>query len=213
MSPPIDPRDSSGGAVTEWGALSGRGWVPAGLGLALAAGLAAVSIARAAAPVARATGLMGPVVVLGALGVALTALAWRWPGTLGAGLAALVAQYAVLVAARGGPLDAWAPVEAAALVGMAELAAWGGQRRATVPLVEDRRLVWARGVAVLATSLGALGVGALVLAVAGVGGGGTAAWELAGGVAAMTAVAVAVPGLRRLGAGTPASARAPAPPG
>lgn len=164
---------------------------PAAVGTILAALLAL----RPAAEAGRDVQVLA---ALGAAGVLLVAASWRWRALLLPGLAALVAQYGAFVALRGGTLDRWAPLEAAGLVAMAELAAWGSQHRATVPLSGDRALPALRGAAVGAAALGALAVGAIVLVAAGAGPAGGAAWEVVGALAILSAAAVVTVGLRRL---------------
>ncbi|MGH9045159.1 MAG: hypothetical protein ACRDVP_10080 [Acidimicrobiales bacterium] len=162
-----------------------RGAVPTVIALGFTLALSISAIARTAKPVE-------PVLILGLVGIGFLLLSWRFPPALGASLAALIAQYAVLVALRkGGAVDAWAPLEVAGFVAVGELAAWGGQVQRSVPLARDARLGWIRGLVVAGTCVGALAIGAMILAVVGGTGSSSAIWEIVGGAAAIGAVTVA----------------------
>jgi hypothetical protein len=64
------------------------------------------------------------VLLLGATGVAITAVALRWPGLLGLGLVVSGAAYAALLAIDEPPLDVRAVGVAAALLVIGELVGW-----------------------------------------------------------------------------------------
>jgi hypothetical protein len=160
-------------------------------GLILAAALAA----RPAATTPEQAGL---VIGLGVAGVALTALAWWWPPSLGIGLAALIAEYAVFVLLNGGHLDRWAPVEAGVLVTTAELMAWAGERQMTVKLEPDPGLGPLRVGLLLVSFLGSLVVGGLIFLSLGLGSAVAAAWEIVGGLAILAIAALAASAMRRL---------------
>lgn len=126
--------------------------------------------------------------VLGGLALAFLAagLTARSGAALGWGLAALGGEYAVLFAAQGRALDTTAPVYAAGLVLVAELAFWSVERRIAAwsePTIAERRLAQLVGVCV-----GAAAVAALVLVVAAASVGGGLALEAIGVAAAIGAL-------------------------
>ena len=120
-------------------------------------------------------------------------LVLRWPVLVPAALVALGAGYAALLALEGGALDERAPLVAAALFVVAELAYWSLELR---DAVADEPGAYARRLALLAAlGLGALAVGAGLLAVVDAGGG--IGIEVAGAVAAVAALAIVALAARR----------------
>ena len=118
-------------------------------------------------------------VVLFTLGLAV-----RSAGTLGFGLAAIGADYAILFAAEGGSLDRFTPAYAAGFMLVAELGFWSIESRIPAwsePAVAEWRLARIAGACVAAAALAAL---ALVAAAAATGTGGLAVESL-GVVAAL----------------------------
>jgi hypothetical protein len=94
-----------------------------------------------------------------------------------------------------GSIDAWAPIEATALVLAAELAYWSLELR---PWVQAEPGVLVRRAALVgATGAGTLAVGATLLAAASAPVGGGVAWEAVGVAAAAAALAVVVRLARR----------------
>jgi len=139
--------------------------------------------------------------VLGGLALSFLAagLTTRSAAALGWGLAALGGEYAVLFAAQGRALDEAAPVYAAGLVLVAELAFWSVERRIAAwsdPAIAERRLAQLLGVCV-----GAAAVAALVLVVAAASVGGGLALEAIGVAAAIGALALLGVLVRRTAAG------------
>jgi len=141
-------------------------------------------------PVARwANGLAAA--VAGALLAA--GLALRQPVAVPAALLALGGGYATLLGLEGGALDERAPVVAAALFLVAELAYWSLELR---DAVADEPGAYARRLALVAAlGLGALAVGAGLLAVVDAGGG--IGLEVVGAVAAVAALAIVALAARR----------------
>ena len=153
----------------------------------LACGLAATAVAAvlALAPLAAVTGPLRPVLAwLAGLGLALAAgAAVRVGSLLAPALVVLVAEYTIVLVHRGDRIDAAAPLVGASLLLYAELASWAREAR---PRVRDERPVLAaRAVVVAASTLAAVGLGALVLLAAALPAGGVLA-RLAVGVAAAT---------------------------
>jgi hypothetical protein len=131
----------------------------------LACGLAATAVgaALALAPLARVEGpLRQGLAWLAGLGLLLAAgAALRLASLLAPALFVLLAEYAVVLAGRGGRVDAAAPLVGGGLLLYAELAGWAREAR---PRVRDERPVLAARAAVLAGCvLAAVGLGALVL--------------------------------------------------
>jgi hypothetical protein len=106
------------------------------------------------------------VVGIGAAASALTAvgLLFRWWLVLAWGFAAFGAEYAVFLRLRGGAVDVRAPLVAAALLVVAELAF---ESVAPESGARERSLLLSQLAALLAAALGTVAVGALVLVVAG----------------------------------------------
>ena len=110
-------------------------------------------------------------------------------------LLALGGGYATLLGLEGGALDERAPVVAAALFLVAELAYWSLELREAVA---DEAGAYVRLVALLAAlALGALAVGAGLLAVVDAGGSSGVGLEALGAVAAVAALAIVALGARR----------------
>ena len=110
----------------------------------------------------------------------------RWPVLVPAALVALGGGYATLLGLEGGALDERAPLVAAALFVVAELAYWSLELR---DAVADEPGAYARRLALVAAlGLGALAVGAGLLAVVDAGGG--IGLEVVGAVAAVAALAI-----------------------
>jgi hypothetical protein len=154
----------------------------------LACGLAATAVAAAlaAAPLAAVSGpLRGALAWLAGLGLVLAAAAaLRTGALLGPALVVFLAEYTVVLTGRGDRVDAAAPLVGAGLLLYAELASWA---REAQPRVRDERgVLTTRAVVVAASTLAALGLGALGLLAAAVPAGGGLA-RLAVGVAAATA--------------------------
>jgi hypothetical protein len=101
-------------------------------------------------------------------------LAIRSPGTLGLGLAALGADYAVLFVAEGGALDRLTPVYAAGFMLVAELGFWSIEPR--IPAWSEAAVAEWRLAGLAGTCIGAavLAAFALVAAAAATGTGGLA---------------------------------------
>jgi hypothetical protein len=166
-------------------------------GARLAAGLGAVAVAAAlaGAPVLAADAL-GPVLGwLGALGVlAAAAGVWRLPALVPVALGLLVAEYALSTYERGGPVDGRAPLFAAGVLLLGELAGWSREARGLVR--DERPVLLARAAVVAAGVAGALALAALVLLAAGAPFGSGLA-RLAVGVVAATSVVALVAALAR----------------
>jgi hypothetical protein len=153
----------------------------------LACGLAATAVAAALA-VAPLAAVAGPVRealawVAGLALVVAAAAALRTGSLLGPALVLLLAEYTVALIHRGGRIDAAAPLVGAGLLLYAELASWAREAR---PQVRDERpVLHARVVVVVASALAALALGALVLLAAALPAGGGLT-RLAIGVVATT---------------------------
>jgi hypothetical protein len=164
----------------------------------LACGLAATAVAAAlaAAPLAAARPPLRPVLAwLGGLGLLLAAVAaLRLPGLLAPAMVLLMAGYAIVLVGRGDRIDPAAPLVGAGLLLYAELASWAAEAR---PRVRDQRpVLTTRAMVVTASTLAALGLGAVVLLVAALPAGGGLV-RLAVGVAAATATLTLVAVLAR----------------
>lgn len=125
---------------------------------------------------------------LGAVGVAGVALATalRRPALLAGATLVLGAEYAALLAADDPPLDTRAPLVAAALLLVAELVAWSHELRSTS---EDEAGAYGRRAAWLSLeAVGALAVGAVMIAVVDLASTGGVAIEVVGALAALTAL-------------------------
>jgi hypothetical protein len=112
---------------------------------------------------AAAAGSGGPVVApVGVFGAALLAvgLLGRWPSLLPWAIAFLGAQYAVSLLIRGGSIDELAPLYAAALVLVAELAYWALEER---PARGGTSVLLGRLAALATLAFGAAATGAAVL--------------------------------------------------
>ncbi len=130
--------------------------------------------------------------VLGVLGLiagllgASSALPWA--------LAAIGGEYAAWFALRGGGVDTRAPVYAAGLLVVAELAYWAGDRRS--PARPDTELEVRRLVGVLIAAFGSIALGAVVLGISSVSVGSGVTLE-ALGVACAVALLIIVASLVR----------------
>jgi hypothetical protein len=121
-----------------------------------------------------------------ALGLLGAGLAFRLPTAVPAGLAALGAEYGILLAVDGGTLDGRAPVVAAALFAIGELAYWSLELR---DAVTDEAGAYLRRLGLLAgLSLGALALGIVLLAAVDLGERGGVGLEAVGAVAAVAAL-------------------------
>ena len=142
-------------------------------------------------PVLSSTRLAVVVAGVGALGVVLVAAAviLRRDGLVALALAALGAAYALSLFLPEGLLDAWAPLVAAGLLLVAELAYWSLEL--TTPVRAERGIVRRRAALVAAAAVVAAPVGALVLAAATVAVAGGILWDAAGIAAAVAAVGLA----------------------
>ena len=130
----------------------------------LACGLAATAVAAvlALAPLAAVSGpLREALAWLAGLGLLLAAgAAVRLPSLLAPALTVLLAEYAVVLVRRD-RVDAAAPLVGAGLLLYAELASWAREAR---PQVRDERPVLkARAIMLAATTMAALGLGAVIL--------------------------------------------------
>jgi hypothetical protein len=120
-------------------------------------------------------------------------LVLQWPVLVPAALVALGGGYAALLGLEGGALDERAPLVAAALFVVAELAYWSLELR---DAVADEPGAYARRLALVAAlGLGALAVGAGLLAAVDAGGG--IGLEVVGAVAAVAALAIVALAARR----------------
>jgi hypothetical protein len=132
------------------------------------------------------------VVVAAVGGVSLVAfsaaLALRWPALAAWGLAACGTEYGLFLGFRGGTVDRWAPLVAAALFVAAEL----GYRVVEPPEPVPERAVVLRATGwLLAGVLGTAVAGSVLLAAAG-GGSGGLGLEALGAAAAVTVLALVV---------------------
>jgi hypothetical protein len=165
---------------------------PRRAGTALACGLAATAVAAvlALAPLTAVSGVLREALAwLAVLGLLLAAVAaFRLPSLLAPALSVLLAEYAVVLLARGGPVDPAAPLVGAGLLLYAELASWAGEAS---PRVRDERpVLGARAVVVAASVTGALALSGLVLLAAGLSAGSGLARLAVGVVAAALTLAL-----------------------
>ena len=122
-------------------------------------------------------------------------LALRIPVAVPLAVVALGAGYGVALGVEGGAIDARAPVLAAALFLLAELAYWSLELREAVA---DEPGAYGRRVGLLsALALGALAVGAGLLALVDAGERGGVALEALGAFAAVAALAIVALATRR----------------
>jgi hypothetical protein len=149
-----------------------------------------VASGLAAATVLRGDGHEPLLVVVGglALPVLVLGLALRWSAGLAVGIALLGAQQAVRLALGPKGLDAWTPLSAGALLLVAELAWWSVEPR--VPAWSQPGLAGRRLATVLLTCAAGSVVSGIVLVAAGAPLSGGVGLELAGVIAATTALAV-----------------------
>ncbi len=122
-------------------------------------------------------------------------LVGRWPVTVPAALTCLGGAYALLLLVEDSPLDTSAPVLAAALLLVAELAYLSLELRDAVrdePGTFTRRLALLAGLALVA-----LGVGELLVVLVDLDTGGGLALEAAGVAAAIAALALVAIGARQ----------------
>ena len=124
-------------------------------------------------------------------------LALRLPVAVPLAVLALGSGYSVLLGVEGGALDGRAPVLAVALFLLAELAYWSLELHEAMA---DEPGAYARRIGLLsALALGALAVGAGLLAVVDAGERGGLAIEAVGAVAAVAALAIVALSTRRTG--------------
>jgi len=149
-----------------------------------------VAGALVAAAVLREGGHDVLVLVIGAaaVGVFAVGLVLRWSGALAVGVALLGAQQATRLALGTDALDEATPLTAGALLLAAELAWWSIEPR--VPAWAEPGVAVRRVGAVMSTCVAATIVSAVVVVAAGAPVGGGTLLELAGVVAAVTALAV-----------------------
>ena len=149
-----------------------------------------VAGALVAAAVLREGGHDVLVLVIGAaaIGVFAVGLVLRWSGALAVGVALLGAQQATRLALGTDALDEATPLTAGALLLAAELAWWSIEPR--VPAWAEPGVAVRRVGAVMSTCVAATIVSAVVVVAAGAPVGGGTLLELAGVVAAVTALAV-----------------------
>lgn len=163
----------------------------------LAAGLGTVALATVLAlgPLASTRVPRTPLAWLGALAVLLAAAAaWRFASLVGGAVAILAVEYGLSLYHQRGPVDARAPLFAAGLLLLVELAYWSTESHR---LVRDDRSVLTFRLAVLAVlALAAVGLGALVLLAAELPVAGPVA-RLALGVVAASAVLALIASLSR----------------
>lgn len=165
----------------------------------LVAGAATVALAAvlALAPLAATRAPRTPLAWLGAVAVLLAAgAAWRFVSLAGAAVAILAVEYGLSLYHQPGPVDARAPLFAAGLLLLVELAAWSVESHR---LVRDDRAVLTYRLAVLAVlALAAIALGALILLAAELPLAGPVA-RLALGVAAASTVLALIATLSRRG--------------
>lgn len=130
----------------------------------LGAGVATVALATvlALAPLASTRVPRTPLAWLGALAVLLAAgAAWRFVSLVGGAVAILAVEYGLSLYHQRGPVDARAPLFAAGLLLLVELASWSAESHR---LVRDDRAVLTFRLAVLAVvALAAIALGVLIL--------------------------------------------------
>jgi hypothetical protein len=127
-----------------------------------AAATVALAMACALAPLADTRVPRAPLAWLGAIGVLFAAAAaWRSAALVPTAVGVLVAEYVLSLYHHAGPVDARAPLFAAAYLLLAELAYWSTEASR---LVRDERAVLGDRLTVLAAlAFGAVALGALVL--------------------------------------------------
>jgi hypothetical protein len=130
----------------------------------LSVGIATVALATvlALAPLLSTQVPRSPLGWLGAVGVLLAGgAAWRLPSLVGGAVAALASEYGLSLYRQADLVDARAPLFAAGLLLLAELAFWTAESHG---VLRDERQVVAHRLAVLAVlALGAVALAALVL--------------------------------------------------
>jgi hypothetical protein len=136
---------------------------------------------------------------LAVLGLALLALGLvtRWTSALGAGLLALLGEYAVLFSSEGATLDRYTPAYAVGFLFVAEVAFWSIERR--VPAWSDDWLLeWRLGRLAGVCVAAALVAGFVMVNAAAATGGGGIALESAGVVAAIGSIVLLALLMRRM---------------
>ena len=123
-----------------------------------------------------------------ALAVLLAGLLLRWSAALAVGIALLGAQQATRLALGPDAVDAATPLTAAGLLLVAELAWWSIERR--IPAWAEPGVALRRGGTVALACAASMAVSALVVLAAGAPVSGGTLLELAGVIAAVTALAV-----------------------
>jgi hypothetical protein len=138
--------------------------------------------------------------VLGGAGVVVlaAALAAGRPGPVPAALALLGAQYALVLTVDGVPVDTRAPLVAAALLVATELAYWSLELRLAV--AEEAGAIARRSAVVLVLALAAMLLGASLLALVDVAGGGGLWLEALGAAASLAALVLLLALARRASA-------------
>ena len=130
-----------------------------------------------------------------ALGVLAAGLVLSLPVTVPVAIALLGAEYVAILGFEADSLDTRAPLVAGALLAVAELAYWSLELRA---LVVDEAGTYLRRIALLATLvLGAVGIGAVVLALVEAFAAGGVAVDILGAAAALGALALLALSARR----------------
>jgi hypothetical protein len=127
---------------------------------------------------------LGAVLGIAVLAVGLLGL----PSAIPWGLAFIGAEYAAWFALEGGGIDTRAPVYAAGLIVVGELAYWARDRRSVA--APDLELEARRLVALLITATGAIAAGATVLGVSSLSIGGGVALEALGVACAVTLLVI-----------------------
>jgi hypothetical protein len=150
----------------------------------------AVAAALALAPLAQVSGALRDLLAwVAGFGLVLAAAAALQVGSLlGPALVVLLAEYTVVLAGRGGRVDATAPLVGAGLLLYAELASWA--REASPRVHDEPPVLVVRAIVVAASALAALGIGVLVLLAATVPAGGGLARLTVGVAAAIGTLAV-----------------------
>jgi hypothetical protein len=165
----------------------------------LVVGAATVALATvlALAPLASTRVPRTPLAWLGAIAVPLAAgAAWRFVSLAGAAVTILAVEYGLSLYHQRGPVDARAPLFAAGLLLLVELASWSVESHR---LVRDDRAVLTHRLAVLAVlALATIALGALILLAAELPLAGPIA-RLALGVAAASTVLALIATLSRRG--------------
>lgn len=123
----------------------------------------------------------------------VAAILARWEGGVVWAIALAAAAYAAGLALAGGPLDRWAPLTAAGLVGAAELGVWAVEMAR--PAAVDAGILRARAATILALAATGAGAGWLMLLASNAGSGGLTI--TAAGLVAAAAAMVLVSRLAR----------------